>query len=246
VSGPEALLGGRVRLDQGGAGLRATIEPVLLAAAVPAKAGEAVLEAGTGIGTASLCLVARVPGARAVGIERDPGQAETARVNAALNGWEERFVAIAGDLAEAVTARRAAAEGPFAHAMANPPWFEGGTVPEDAPRRGAKHAEGQALAGWTRFLARRVAPRGTLTLILPPALLPAALDAFVACGVGSPTVFPLWPRAGDAARRLLVAGRKGGRGPCRVLSGLVLHEADGRFTSGAESVLRHGRPLALG
>lgn len=245
TTGPEALLGGRVLLDQGGAGLRATIEPVLLAAAVPAKPGEAVLEAGTGIGTASLCLLARVPEARAVGVESDPAQAERAAANAALNGWSERFAAIAGDIADPATARAAAGHGPFAHAIANPPWFSGGSRPFEPARRLAKHGGGVGLAGWIGFLARRVRPRASVTLILPTALLPDALAGFAACGIGSPTLLPLWPRPDEPTKRVILSGLKGGRSPCRMLAGLVLHRPDGGFTAAAEAVLRHGEALPL-
>lgn len=42
----DALLGGRVRLLQPKDGLRAAIDPVFLAAAVPALSGQSVLEVG--------------------------------------------------------------------------------------------------------------------------------------------------------------------------------------------------------
>jgi tRNA1(Val) A37 N6-methylase TrmN6 len=246
VSGTDTLLGGRVLLRQDRAGLRATIDPVLLAAAVPGHAGEAVLEAGVGIGTASLCLLARVAGLRAVGLEQDAAQAEAAAANAALNGWGERFVAIAGEIGDRAAARASAAHGPFAHAMANPPWFSGGTAPTGAARRAAKHAQGAPpLSAWVAFLARRVAPRGSVTVILPAAQLPEAFSSFAQAGLGSLVAFPLWPRRGEAARRVIVAGRKGGRAPCRLLAGLVLHRADGRFTDEAEAALRHGEALTI-
>lgn len=249
MSGPISLLGGRVRLDQRQAGLAATIEPVLLAAAVPAREGEAVLEAGAGVGTAALCLLARVPGARVAAVERDPAQAAAAVANAALNGWGGRLAVVAGDIAARGTARAAASLGPFAHGMANPPWFADGSLPSLPQRRAAKHVaakhgeDAARLGAWVSFLARRVAQGGTVTLALTPAHLPEALAAFAAARLGSITVLPLWPRAGQAAKRLLLAGRKGGRGPCRILAGLVLHHADGRFTEEAEAVLRHAAPL---
>jgi len=54
----DALLGGRVRLLQAKVGYRAAIDPVLLAAAIPARAGQRVLDLGCGAGAASLCLAA--------------------------------------------------------------------------------------------------------------------------------------------------------------------------------------------
>jgi tRNA1Val (adenine37-N6)-methyltransferase len=46
------LLGGRIRYRQPDTGFRSGLEPVLLAASVPARPGEHVLEAGTGAGAA--------------------------------------------------------------------------------------------------------------------------------------------------------------------------------------------------
>ena len=60
-------------------GHRTGIEPVLLAAFVPARAGDSVLEGGTGSGAGLLCLTVRVADLRAVGVERDPEMAVLAR-----------------------------------------------------------------------------------------------------------------------------------------------------------------------
>ena len=57
------------------------IEPVLLAATIPARPGQVVLEGGTGAGAAMLCLAARVPGLRGVGLERQPPLAALAAAN---------------------------------------------------------------------------------------------------------------------------------------------------------------------
>lgn len=243
----DRLLGGRVRLRQPASGFRAAIDPVLLAAAVPAQPGERVLEAGTGTGAAALCLLARVPDLHVAGIERDDALAAIARANAALNGVAQRFAVIAGDVAARATARDAAARGPYAHAMANPPFHVAGTPSPLAGRRAAGHESAEAaLAVWVAAMARRLAPRGTLTLILPPARLPDAIGACAAAGIGSLVLLPLWPRAGEAARRVIVQGVKGARAPCRLAAGLVLHRAGGGYTEAAERVLRDAAPLPVG
>ena len=79
------FLGGRVRLWQPLSGYRAGVDPVLLAASVPATAGQTVLELGCGAGAAILCLAARVPGLHLTGVELQPAYADLARRNAAEN-----------------------------------------------------------------------------------------------------------------------------------------------------------------
>ena len=65
----DAFLGGRLHVWQPRKGYRAGVDPVLLAAATPAKAGDTVLELGCGVGTASLCLAARVDRISITGVE---------------------------------------------------------------------------------------------------------------------------------------------------------------------------------
>ena len=66
----DAFLGGRLTIRQPVRGYRAGADPVFLAAAVAAKPGERVLELGCGVGTALLCLGARVAGLDLTGVER--------------------------------------------------------------------------------------------------------------------------------------------------------------------------------
>jgi tRNA1Val (adenine37-N6)-methyltransferase len=233
------LLGGRVRYAQPETGFRSGIEPVLLAAFVPARAGQRVLEGGTGAGAGLLCLSHRVPGLSGEGIEREAGMADLARQNLAANG-AAGFVVRTGDL----TAPSAPVGAEFDHAFANPPYHAaGGTASPDPLREAAKRAGPGLLAAWARALARRLRRRGTLSLILPAAALPEALAAIEAAGCGSPCVMPLWPACGRPARLLLLRGLRGGRGACRLLPGLALHGPGGGYTPEAARILRDGEGL---
>jgi tRNA1(Val) A37 N6-methylase TrmN6 len=210
---------------------------VLLAAAIPARAGQTVLEAGTGAGAALLCLAARVPGLTAFGIERDPAMAALAARNARANGLDAVHI-VAADIA--ALPLRVTCD----HAFANPPYHAGdGTVSPLEERRSAKQADGDLFARWTATMAGVLRHRGTLTLIVPAAALPACMAALAACGCPPAALLPLWPKAGRAAKLVLLRGVKSGRGPCQVFAGLVLHENDGQFTPQAAAVLRS--PAAL-
>jgi tRNA1(Val) A37 N6-methylase TrmN6 len=237
----DTLLGGRVRLRQPRNGLRAGHDAVLLAAAVPARAGDRVLELGCGGGAAFLCLAARVPGVEVVAVEREPALAALARENAALNGLANRVSVITGDVADPAL-RRALPR--CAHGFANPPFWEAGTAPPGALRRAATHASEARLADWAACFGAALGHRGIATLVLPAARFAEGLAALAEAGLGSPALLPLWPRAGLAAKRVLIAARQGGRGPGRMLPGLVLHD-DAGTTPAAGAILRDAAPLPL-
>ncbi|WP_424812074.1 tRNA1(Val) (adenine(37)-N6)-methyltransferase [Roseococcus sp. YIM B11640] len=225
----DGLLDGRVRLRQPRQGFRAAIDPVLLAAFVPARSGDVVLELGCGSGAAFLCLGARVPGISVRAVERDQALAALAQGNAALNGVTAEVHA--GD------AREIQDLGPVDHALANPPYWTGGTASPDAAKRQAAH-EDAALLDWIAVMARATRHKGTLSLVLPASRFAEAAGLLGDAGCGGVRLLPLWPRAGVAAKRVLIQARKGGKGPDEVLPGLVLHEADGSPTQAAEAVLR--------
>jgi tRNA1Val (adenine37-N6)-methyltransferase len=231
------LLDGRVSYVQPQTGYRTGIEPVLLAASVPARPGERVLEGGSGAGAGLLCLAARVPGIIGIGVERDGDLAGLAQRNAAANGFANVSVTAADLLAFN-------AGSPVDHAMANPPWHPAdGTAAPDPRRDAAKRGRPGLIAAWARALGRGLRSRGTLTLIVPARAVAEALAALEAAGCGSPALFPLWPAAGQAARIILVQGVRGGRGGARVLPGLVLHDGPQRYSAAADSVLRDGAAL---
>jgi tRNA1Val (adenine37-N6)-methyltransferase len=233
------LLGGKVLYRQPSEGYRSGIEPVLLAAAVPARPGSRVLEGGTGAGAGLLCLAARVGGISGVGIERDARLAALASENLAANGFSGITI-LESDIEALGSGER------FQHAFANPPWHRAEGTPPAHPARIRAKRGGERLARWVAALAAPVERGGTLTLVLPAARLTDAILAATEAGCGSLTLFPLWPRQGTAAKLVLVRAIRGGRGPLRLLAGLSLHGPDGRFTAAAESVLRGGEPLRLG
>jgi tRNA1(Val) A37 N6-methylase TrmN6 len=229
------LLGGRVRYAQPRAGFRSGIEPVFLAAAVPARSGERVLEMGCGAGAALLCLSARVPGISGLGVDIDAGMIGLARRNAAENGWAG-LEFLVSDAAAAGTA-----VGTFDHACANPPFHPcGGTASADASRELAKRDRPGLLAGWVAAMAAALRNRGTLTVILAATELPRAVAALMAAGCPPSGVFPLWPREGEAAKLVVIQGVKGGRERMQLSCGMRLHGPDGGLTADAEAVLRGG------
>ena len=202
-----------------------------------------VLDVGCGAGAAALCLAARLPQCRVVGVDLQRDLVRLAGDNAALNGMAERVSAVVADL---LRPPPRLSPGSFDHVMANPPYIEQGRgTPAADLAKAMATIEGEArLADWVRFALAMVKGRGTVTFVHRADRIDALLGQ-LAGRAGDITVFPLWPAAGRPASRILVRATKQVGTPARLLPGLILHEADGRFSDAAEAVRRGGAARAL-
>lgn len=237
----DAFLGGRVRLFQPREGYRAGVDPVLLAASVPAVAGQSVLDLGCGVGAAVLCLAARVPRLALTGVEVQPDYAALARRNggAAL----EVILADVTDLPMDLRQRQ------FDHVITNPPYFDR-AASRAAGHWGREAALGETtpLADWVKVAAKRLKPKGLCHIIHRAERLPDILKA-LPNGMGSIEVLPLTARAGRRAERIILRARKNGRGAFKLHAPLVLHggsqhqsDADD-YLPRVKAVLRDGAAL---
>ncbi len=238
------FLGGRLRLWQPRSGYRAGVDPVLLAAAVPARAGQSVMELGCGAGAAILCLAARVPGLHLTGVELQPDYADLARRNARENGID--LTVCVADLSDLPADLR---QCQFDHVLANPPYYRAGAhSPATDPGRRIALGERTPLETWIDTATRRLAPRGYMHIIQRADRLP---DMLAACAgrLGSVEVLPLAPRTGRPAELAILRARKGGRAAFRLHPPLILHQGDRHDRDGdsyapaVSDVLRNGHPL---
>ncbi|MGY8960808.1 MAG: putative signal transducing protein, partial [Alphaproteobacteria bacterium] len=239
----DALIDGRLFLRQPENGFRAAVDPVLLAAAVPAVTGT-VLDVGAGVGTAGLCYALRVPGAQVAGLELQGDLAKLARGNIVENDFQDRVTVYTGDLLDPPSELRA---GSFDHVMANPPYMPAsrGGAPLD-PSRAASMVEGEAdLDTWVGFCLSMVAPKGSVTFVHRADRLDDLILALSARDAGGLVIFPLWPGRDNPAKRVLVRARRGVRTPLRLSPGLLLHKDEGGYTKVALSILRDGEALQL-
>jgi tRNA1Val (adenine37-N6)-methyltransferase len=240
----DAFLCGKLHLWQPRDGYRAATDPVLLAAACFARAGQSVLDLGCGVGAAALCLGQRVPDLALFGLELQPEYADLARRNAHENGIPLHV--ITGDLADMPAPLRR----DFDHVIANPPYYpKGGTPSPNAGRATALQVGETPLGAWVQAATRRLAPGGWLTLICGADGLPQVLAA-LGEKMGSASVLPLAPRAGKPALRILLRARKTARGPFQLLAPFVLHNGPAHkgdresYTEQANAILRDGGDLS--
>ncbi|MCX7566941.1 methyltransferase [Sulfitobacter sp. F26169L] len=236
----DAFLGGLLHLLQPQRGYRAGVDPVLLAATIPAVSGQRVLELGCGVGAAILCLGARVSGLSLTGVEREEAYAALA----ARNGGAALEVVTADIAAMPLTLRQRQ----FDHVLANPPyWRRDASIAANDPAREAALGEQTPLALWIKTGAKRLAPKGYLHVIHRAERLPDLLAALPS-DMGSIEVLPIAARTGRAAERVILRARKSGRADFRLSAPLILHRGDhhqdgDQYTAPVRDALRAGAPL---
>ncbi len=243
----DMLLSGRIRILQPKRGNRASIDAVLVAAAVPARRGERISDFGAGSGAVGLCVAARVPGVELLAIDRDADMVRLAARNFELNAMG--CSAIAVDLCAPGSQRAAAGLEPDVadHVVANPPYLDPKTmrIPPEPGRASAFAADPGVLEGWMKAAAGHACQGGTITVIHRADALKAVLLALEG-RAGGIAVKPIQARPTGAATRIIVQGIKGSKAPLSLLPPLTLHNAEGSdYTPEATAILAEASALPL-
>ncbi|MGQ0532305.1 MAG: tRNA1(Val) (adenine(37)-N6)-methyltransferase [Caulobacteraceae bacterium] len=229
----DALLNGRIHIRQPARGYRVNVDTLLLAAAVEARDGARLMEAGCGVGGALLAVAVRNENVTLVGVERDRNIASMSRENVALNAMTQRIEIVTGDALD-----RGAKLGVFDGVFVNPPFDTEGEGRAPAEIRRHAHIADASLDTWIGALADRITGGGALTMIHRASKTPEILVALDG-RLGGVEFIPIRPRQDAAATRVIVRARKGSRAPFRLYPGLVLHDASGaKYTPETEAILR--------
>lgn len=233
------VLDHRVRLLQPTDGFRTSLDSVMLAAACPAQSGETLLDLGCGVGGAGFCVLVRVPGSHLTGVDIQPDHVDLAVQNIALNNMEGRAAFITGDI-------RSLNIKEFNHVICNPPYLDAGThTPSpSAPKATALyHAEeDRSVKDWVDAGFRNLKNGGSFTIIHRADHTDKIIQSF-GKKFGAIEIIPLWPRAGETAKRVIIRALKNRKTPAKIHAGLVLHNIDGSYTGQADQILRGGAAI---
>lgn len=223
-------------------GFRTSLDSVFLASACPAGAGDRVLDMGCGVGGAAFCVLRRVPQSHVTGVDIQAPYVDLARENIGLNDAAGRAEFIQSDI------RTFKPAGLFDHVICNPPYFESGAhtpSPDEGKAIALGHNEDEIdVATWVDCGFRHLKSRGSLTMIHRAHDLDRIVQA-MGRRFGGITVIPLWPRAGEAAKRVIVRAVKDSRSPAIMHPGITLHkDGEHTYTDAADDILRRAKALA--
>ncbi len=226
------LCGGKVPLLQPLKGYVPGLDAVMLAAFFPKLAQGTALDLGCGSGAVMLCRKwFQGNTGSLLGMEYQMEMAALAQENIKLNQTQQAYIFCA-DVGQLPLQGHS-----VDHVMTNPPYFKAGSgsASPDLQKRVSFHGEKVGLPEWLQISCHILKPQGTLTCILKGDQLQEALANLP--HMGGIQIFPLYPRAGEPAKRVLLSAKKGVRSPLIHLSGLVLHARDGEYTPQAKKIL---------
>jgi tRNA1(Val) A37 N6-methylase TrmN6 len=241
----DGFLGDKLRLKQPRDGFRSGHDAVLLAASAQPPLDGHIAELGSGAGVAALCFSARRKDAQITGIEVNPELVALAQNNAEANDLGARVHFKQGDVTGAFSDLHLVANS-YDEVIANPPYYNQGTVPDMDNSEKAQAHIGAAgtLDNWVKCACALTRAKGYVTIVHRADAL-AQLLTIMQRRLGDLHVLPVQPSEGRAASRVLVRGRRDARAPVTLLPALVLQGQNGAPSLRAEAVLRHGAALAF-
>ena len=234
------LLNGKVRLLQPDNGLRASMDTVLLASAVHVRDGDRILDMGCGTGGAGLCVLRRFDpfDIRLDGIDCQQDLTALAVQNAANNGFAERCVFKAGDIAD----KTHYAEYAFDHILTNPPYYETGArqaSPDTSREIAFSHTD---IKTWVDRAHYWLKHKGSLTIIHRADMLDKILLA-AGTRFGGVEIWPIHSKADKPAIRVIVKFLKNRNSPLIMHPAVILFDENGQESPISKRILRGGEGL---
>ena len=220
----DSLSLGNLQLVQAEKGYRYSLDPVLLARFVAPKAGSQIVDLGTGCGIIPLVLARISAAEKLIGIECQPGLAGRAARNVELNALGDRVTILNADICRANEFLPASCADLV---VSNPPYrkLDSGRLAPNDERAAARH---ELTGGLPEFVAAAkwlLKNGGTFSLIYLAERLPELMTVMIGAGIEPKRLRMIHPRREEAARLVLLEGRKGGRPGLTVEKPLAIYRS---------------------
>lgn len=214
------------RIIQSPDAFRFGTDSVLLADFAAPKKRDICVDMGCGTGAIALIMLMHNPGITVTGVEIQPDVADMARRSALLNGVEERFRVVCGDMR---TAHEQLGRGKYTLAVCNPPYFKaGGALLSDGEKvRIARHEGDISPADIAAAAARLIKNGGRFAVVYPAPRALEMMRAMEDAGIAPKRVRTVHGVAGRPPKHVLIDGIKGAAAGLHWLAPLVLRSENG-------------------
>jgi len=228
-------------LQQPDHSFRFSLDALLLAAFAARSPWRQALDLGTGCGVVGLgLLLASRQAGHVRSVDRDAAMVDAATSNAALLGFEDRFIARCLDLRERNAAwRHFAPPGIFDLVLANPPYRQersGRQNPETA-RADARFENQANLLDFAQNSRAACSTKARFCFIYLAERLHHACSVLEAAGFALKRILPVHSRTAEPAKLVLLEARKQGGQGLLLEPPLILYEGRGPDTNMTKQAL---------
>lgn len=205
------------------------MDAVLLSGFARVRAGETVLDLGTGTGIIPILLEAKTEGSHFTGLEIQPDSADMARRSVAYNGLEEKIDIVTGDIKDASNIFGASS---FDVVTTNPPYMIGqhGLKNPDEAKAIARHEILCSLEDVVREAARLLKPRGRFFMVHRPFRLSEIFCCMTSHGIEPKRMKLVYPFVDKEPNMVLIEGMRGGNPRMTVEKPLIVYKEQGVYT----------------
>jgi len=233
----DGILGGRLRIIQSAKGYRFSLDALLLAFFADLRAGDDLIDLGTGSGVVALILADRHRCGKVLGVEIQEQLAAMARRSAAMNNLAGRVEIRRGDVRLPATICPPRS---FDAAVFNPPYrrLGSGRTNRDSEKAVARHeVEGDA-GDFVAFAGYALRAGGRAYTIYPAKRMADLLCRMRASDIEPKRMRIVYSRSGAAGILALVEGVKGGREELAILPPLFIYQGRGGYTAEMSSIMQ--------
>ena len=226
----DTFFNGKLHVAQGASGYRFSIDAILLASHTDVRAGERLLDLGTGCGIIPLILAYRHPDIRVYGIEIQNDLADLAVANVNENSMQDRITLICRDMRELKPDLIA---GPVDVIVCNPPYRKpnSGRLNPDPQRAVARHEIKASLIdvlGTVRCMLRTA---GRFVAVYTAERSAELLSQMRLEGIEPKFIRTIHSQIDAAAKLIMVVGIKGARSGTKIGPPLIIYDADGQYSA---------------
>ena len=203
------------------------MDAVLLSGFAHVKAGEHVLDLGTGTGIIPILLEAKTEGEHFTGLEIQPESADMARRSVELNHLESKIDIITGDVKDA--SRRFGASS-FDVITTNPPYMAGkhGLQNVQNAKTVARHEVLCTLEDILRESAKLLLPKGRFYMVHRPFRLSEIMCMMTKYGIEPKRMKLVHPYVDREPNMVLIEGLRGGRSRLTVEKPLIVYKSEAK------------------
>lgn len=205
------------------------IDAVLLSSFAKAKAGDCVLDIGTGTGVIPILMEAKTQASHFTALEVQEESAEMAKRSVALNHLEEKINIVTGDIKDASKLFEASS---FHVITTNPPYMIGnhGKQADNGAKAIARHEVLCTIDDILRESARLMKENGHFFMVHRPFRLAEIMNKMISYKIEPKRLRMVHSYVDKEPSMVLIEGIKGGKSHLTVEKPLIVYEKKGVYT----------------